>query len=57
MRMRPAACESFRQTSGFDGSALVAGLVLTAGWGGGGAVTRRGRGRAFGGAGFVRATC
>jgi hypothetical protein len=53
--MRPAACESFRQTSGFDGSAWIAGLVLAAG--GGGTATRRGRGRAFAGAGLVRATC
>ena len=57
MRMRPAACESFRQTSGFDGSALVAGLVLAAGCGGTAAVTGRGRGRAFAGAGLVGATC
>jgi hypothetical protein len=55
--MRPAACESFRQTSGFDGSALFAGLVLAAGFGGTVAVTRRGRGRALAGAGWVRAIC
>ncbi len=54
MRMRPAACVSFRHTSGFFSSVLAAGLLLT---GGGAAATRRGRERAFAGAGFVVTAC